>query len=255
MIEFNNNDGKGRSINEIIKSLDFTNKKISPFTTEQIFNAFKQGTVKLPLLWRIGGGGNCASVALIKAAIATFGFDNIFKSIIIDEINNRYLIDLKNDDKTVYSLSFSDYEFAAEKSAFELYTKDSTSKDILEFAKFCFAVMAEIKRLDYRYNNKYSRGVNDLNKGESAEYIYEYLGLEIVKVENISIEYLSVQKNIILWNAPHAVFSSEGNYDEFFELLDGKKLEGIQPISKLQVIHGDGTNNNKPIGAYFFKND
>ena len=135
-----------KRIDEIIKSLEFGSNKPSPFTTNQIFKAFKQGTVQLPLFWRIGGGGNCASVALIKAAIATFSFNNVFKSIVIDEVNSRYLIDLKDEDKTVYSLYFSDYEFGAEKSAFELHEKDDTSKDIFEFAKFCFAVMAEVKR-------------------------------------------------------------------------------------------------------------
>lgn len=241
-----------KRINEIIKSLDFGNNKPSPFTTDQVFKAFKQGTVQLPLLWRIGGGGNCASVALIKVAIATFGFDNIFKSIVIDEANNRYLIDLKDDDKTVYSLYFNDYEFGADKSAFELYEKDSVSKDIFEFAKFCFATMAEVKRWGYRHSNKYIRGVNDLNKGEGAEFIHEYLGLTATKVKDVSIKNLSTQKNMLLWNDPHAVFSSEGNYDEFFEQLKGVKLEGIQPLSKLQIIHGDGTDNYKPIGANIF---
>jgi hypothetical protein len=39
--------------------------------TNILFNAFKQGNVN--------GGGNCASIALIKASIGKFGVGNIFK--------------------------------------------------------------------------------------------------------------------------------------------------------------------------------
>lgn len=233
-----------KRINEIIQSLEFGTEKVSPFSKEQIFNAFKQGTVEFPLLMRIGGGGNCASVALIKTVIATFGFDAIFKSIVIDDKNSRYLIDLKDDDKSVYILSFNNFEFGSKKSAFELNNSDDISKDIFEFAKFCFAVMAEVKRCNYRINKKYSRAINDLNKGESAQYIHEYLGLKATEVKDISIENLSTLKNIILWNDPHAVYSSEGFYDEFFN-----GYEKVQPLSQLQVIHGDGTDRYKPSGA------
>lgn len=237
-------------INQIIKNLEFGKNKPVSFTTEQICNSFKQGTVDLPLLLRIGGGGNCASVAVIKAAIGTFGFDNIFKSIVIDNKNERYIIDLKDDDKTVYSLYFEDYKLGAEKSAFELFGNDEISKDIFEFAKFCYAVLAEVKRWDYRHNNRYARAINDLNKGEATEYIHEYLGLTATKVKDISIKNLSTLNNLLLWNGPHAVYSSEGVYDEFFEQLDGKKLDPIQPLKMLKVIHGDGTNNDDPIGAH-----
>jgi len=239
-----------KRIDQIIAKLQFGSNKPSQFTKEKICNSFKQGRVDLPLLMRIGGGGNCASVALIKAAIGTFGFDNIFKSIVIDNQNKRYLIDLKDDDSMVYSLSFNDYEYGATKSAFEPYESDEISKDIFEFAKFCFAVLAEVKRCDYRVNKRYARAINDLNKGEETKYIHEYLGLNADTVKDISIKNLSSLKNLVAWNGPHAVYSSEGVYDEFFEEHNKEKLAPIQPLSMLKIIHGNGTSKDDPIGAY-----
>jgi hypothetical protein len=233
-------------INQIINSIEFGSQKSALFTKEQIFSSFKQGTVDLPLFRRIGGGGNCASVALIKAAIGTYGFDNIFNSILIDNRNKRYLIDLKDEKDEIYHLSFDDYEFGSIKSAFEQPIKDdNVSNDIFEFAKFCFAVMAEIKRWDFRKNNKYSRAIHELNKGEDSRYIHDYLGLTVKKVEDVSISNLSQLKNLVVWNSPHAVFSSEGLYDEFFTGYDS-----ILPLNMLQIIHGSGTDKDKPIGAH-----
>ncbi|MFD2941499.1 hypothetical protein [Flavobacterium notoginsengisoli] len=236
-------------IKEIIRSLNFGTDNPNMFNVEQVMNSFKQGRVKLPLLKKIGGGGNCASVAIIKAAIGTFGFENVFKSIVIDDINQRFLVDLRDRKKTVYSLSFKNYKRAAEMCDFEQFGTDGSSKNILEFAKFCFAVMAEIKRNEYRINRSYRRAVDDLNKGESTYYIHEYLGLNANDIKDISIENLSTIKNLILWNPPHAVYSSEGFYDEAWSEVNGKKIDPIQPLSMLAKIHGDGTLKYNPIGA------
>lgn len=216
-------------------------------------NAFKQGIVDLPPLWRIGGGGNCASIAIIKSAIGTYGFDNVFKSIIVDAANKRYIIDLRDEDTTVYTLSFANYEHACKKSSFILKGDDQSSKDILEFANFCFAVMAEVKRNEYRINKSFERAINDLNKGESAVDIHAYLGLTPTKVKDVSIQNLSTLKNLIIWNPPHAVYASEGYYDEAWEEdSQGNKIEPIQPLNMLKEIHGDGSTNDNPVGAQFF---
>lgn len=230
-------------INSILNSIASGDPR-NPVTKEQLCNAFKQGTVHLPRLRRIGGGGNCASVAVIKAAIGTLGIDNVFKSVIVDQRNSRYIIDLRDEDAAMYHLSFGDYEVGARGSAFELTGNDTISRELFEFARFCFAVMAEVKRKEYRINRKYTRAVADLNKGESAYYIHSYLGLKATDVKDVSILNLSSLKNLIVWNNPHAVYSSEGVYDEFFE-----KHESIEPLSRLQEIHGDGSNEDRPVGA------
>jgi hypothetical protein len=43
-----------------------------------LFNSFTQGYVDVPTR----GGGNCASIALIKAAIGTYGLDHVFKYLV-----------------------------------------------------------------------------------------------------------------------------------------------------------------------------
>jgi hypothetical protein len=232
----------------IVKSLDYGNTNNENFTFEQIANSFKQGRVELPLLRRIGGGGNCASIALIKASIGSFGFSGVFKSIIIDEQKSRFLIDLIDDDETTYNLSFRDYEYASKKSAFELNSEDEISKNIFEFSNFCYAVMAEIKRRTFRRNKRYKRAITDLNKGESTKYIYELLGLEKEKIEDISINNLKLHKHIVVWNPPHAIYSSEGFYDEFFS-----GYNDIEPLEELKNIHGGKTEKDNPIGAYRLK--
>ncbi len=239
---------------QILKTLDFGTKNPARFTSLQIMNAFKQGMVHLPPLRKIGGGGNCASIAIIKAAIGTFGFENVFKSVIIDDKNQRFLIDLKDDDTTVYNLSFEDYFYGADKSAFMKYEQNQVSEDILEFSKFCFAVMAEVKRNEFRSFNTYKRAVTDLNKGESAPYIHTYLGLPVVDLENVSVDNLSLLENLVVWNGPHAVYSSIGFYDEAFSELHNQHIDPIQPLNGLKNIHGDGTTEYNPIGAQILSN-
>ncbi|CAL2080932.1 conserved hypothetical protein [Tenacibaculum sp. 190524A05c] len=235
---------------QIIDSLDFGNQNNEAFTFEQVANAFKQGTVNLPFFSSFGGGGNCASVALIKASIGTFGFSGIFKSIIVDHARARFLIDLIDDDETTYNLSFEDFRYASEKSAFKLNNDDELSKNILVFAHFCFAVMAEVKRKTYRRNRRYKRAITDLNKGESTIYIHELLGLEKETITDVSISNLTSFQHIVVWNWPHAVYSNEGFYDEFFN-----GHNDIEPLDNLKNIHGDGTEGDNPVGAYLLKHE
>lgn len=232
----------------IIEKLDFGNPNKEKFTFEQIANAFKQGRVDLPLFRRIGGGGNCASIALIKAAIGNFGFSGIFNSIIVDYSNERFLIDLIDDEEKTYSLSYNNFRYASKKSSFELNNSDDISKEILEFSNFCYAVMAEIKRGTYRRRRKYKRAITDLNKGELTKYIYELLGLEMQIINDISLDNLSTKKHIVVWNPPHAVYTSEGKYDEFFN-----GHNDIEPLKELKNIHGGGTDKDNPSGAYILK--
>lgn len=232
----------------IIESLDFGNTTNEVFSFEQVANAFKQGRVKLPLVRKMGGGGNCASIALIKGAIGNFGYSGIFRSVIIDKQRNRFLIDLVDDDDTVFKLSFKNFSFAKEKSSFVLHNEDEISKDIFEFAMFCYAVIAEVKRRTYRRFKRYKRAITDLNKGESTRYIFEYLGLERDIIEDVSIENLSRFKHLVVWNKVHAVYSSEGHYDEFF-----KNHSDIESLEQLKSIHGKGSDKYNPKGAYMLK--
>ncbi|MDN3594664.1 hypothetical protein [Zunongwangia endophytica] len=233
---------------KIIQSLEFGNPNKENFTFEQVANAFKQSRVSLPFPYNFGGGGNCASIALIKASIGSFGFSGIYNSIIIDNQRKRFLIDLIDDEETTYNLSFENYQFASQKSAFKLNIDNEISRDILEFSNFCYAVMAEVKRRTFRRNKRYRRAVRDLNQGDSTKYIYELLGLEKEKIQDISIENLKNFEHLVLYNPPHAVYSNKGLYDEFFS-----GHNDIEPLEKLKDIHGNGTVKDNPKGAYILR--
>jgi len=229
----------------ILNSIEYGIVAPENYSFDQIANAFKQGRVKLPLLRRMGGGGNCASIALIKSAIGSLGFSGIFQSVIIDTNKKRFLIDLIDDEERTYSLSFRNYKYAKRKSSFELNRNDETSLEIFEFSNFCYAVIAEIKRTNYRRNRRYKRAITDLNKGEATKYIYGNLGVDKQKIGDVSIENLGSYKHIVVWNSKHAVYASEGMYDEFFN-----GHNDTEPLEKLKEIHGNGTNKHNPKGAY-----
>src|SRR4249919_1300138 len=76
----------------------YTKAQVIQVTDEQLFNAFKQDIVSFESKWkRFGGGGNCASIALIKAAIGTFGINGVFKNVSVDSVNKLVHVRLKND--------------------------------------------------------------------------------------------------------------------------------------------------------------
>ncbi len=232
----------------IISNLNFETSNPNLIEPKIIMNAFKQGRVNLPFFRRIGGGGNCASIALIKAAIGTYGFDCVFKKIEVDNTNELFVIYLRDEDNASYTLSFFDFQFAKSKSSFELFNNDEVSKDVLEFSNFCFAVMAEIRRSAYRINREYRRAINDLNKGEDSRYIHELLGVSVESVVNCTIDNLKSYSNLLLWNDDHAVYFDKGLYDEAW-MSEEDGIAPIETLDRLSEIHGDGTRGEDPTGA------
>ena len=83
---------------------------------------------------------------------------------------------------------------------------------------------------DFKYWFKAS---NKLNKGQYGGDIYKLLGLEKDNIDDLSIDNLKKFKNLVVWNSPHAVYSSSGNYDEFFR----GTATGIEPLNRLGDFH------------------
>ena len=117
-------------------------------------------------------------------------------------------------------------------------------KKIFEYAQFCFAVMVMVKQETLGYKT-YTKAADDLNRGDFAGDIYTFLGLKKI---DVPLDQIKNSENLVVWNSPHAVYSSNGFYDEFFE-----GYEGIQPIDQLKIIHGKGTKEYNPLGAYKFE--
>lgn len=219
--------------------------QVIPVTEEQLFKAFKQDIVHFEgYLSMLGGGGNCASIALIKAAIGTFGINGVFKDVKIDSA--AQMVHVTRKDNVVIDLTFDRLNDGKE----HFFIKEITSSQISDYAAFCFAVMCRAKQLQLGYNkDHFYRGVDNLNKGESAEDIYKLLGLKQEPITDITIDNLKKYKNLVLYNAPHAVYSSSGNYDEFFR----GTINGIEPITRLNYFHCKTDSGCPILGAYILK--
>ena len=231
----------------------FSNAQIIPVTDQQLFGAFKQDFVKFQgTIQRLKpGGGNCASIALIKAAIGTFGINGVFKNISIDSANQ--LVNITLQDNTVVDLNFDRLKNGKDYFFIEKIGVDELSKQIADYGRFCFAVMCRKKQMIMGYR-KYGKAVDKLNKGQDASEIYNLLGLKKEQITDFSIDNLKNYKNVVTYNSPHAVYSSAGNYDEFFkDNSAGGQYISIQPLSKLSTIHCKSGSTCAIIGAYILK--
>lgn len=225
-----------------------SNAQIKNVTEEQLYKAFKQDIVEFEgYLSMIGGGGNCASIALIKSAIGTFGINGVFKDVKIDSLNE--IVHVTRRDNKIIDLTFDRLEHGKD----HFYIKpnsDEISKQISDYAAFCFAVMGRAKQLELGYDKKYFyRAIDNLNKGEPTESINKLLGLQKEQIVDLSFDNLRKYKNIVLYNAPHAVYSSSGNYDEFFR----GTITGIEPLDKLSFFHCKNEKSCPILGAYTLK--
>lgn len=231
-----------------IQAQNVSNGEVIKVTENELFNTFKQDLVHFQgWLSKFGGGGNCASIALIKSSIGTFGINGVFKEVKVDSINEIIYV-TRRDDKVI-DLNFDRLENGKD-HFFITSKKDEKSILISEYAKFCFAVMCRAKQLNMGYDKKYFyRGVDKLNKGQATIDIYKLLGLKKKTIEDLSIENISKFKNVVLWNSPHAVYSSSGNYDEFFR---GTKT-GIEPLKKLGKFHCKKGSKCPITGAYILQ--
>lgn len=166
-----------------------------------LFNAFKQGSVK--------GGGNCASIALIKAAIGTFGIDSVF-SYSAAPNGNSITVKLKND--STIEVKYSEILEATKANGFKIKSTDPKAALIKAYADTCFAIMVKMNEIIWEYPS-FKEALEGLLNGYNTPAVHDLLGLEF---ENISTDLaaLRANKNIIFYNSYHAVFSSYGYYDE-----------------------------------------
>jgi hypothetical protein len=210
-------------------------------TSKQLMTSFKQGTARFSSITygMTPGGGNCASIAIIKAALGSYGLYGVFQSVSVDKEKKVYTIYLRNGEKV--DLSFDRYKMAADYFAYDKKRVGSgaISKEILEYSKFCFAVMARVKQLKRtKFTEKYFyHAVDNLNKGEGAETIHELLGLPSYDISDPSTTKLNIEKHMMVWNGPHAVYAYNGEYDEAFVGVGSDT--GIEKLSTLETEHCD----------------
>lgn len=182
--------------------------------TNPLFNAFKQGSVD--------GGGNCASIALIKASISKYGIDSVFLDIKTE--NENYSVLLRSNE--IIQLTKEEFNIVKLQNGFEL--KDSTEEaiQIYNFAQFCFAVM--IKKNQAIEKISFSKSISDLNDGYDTKLVNQLLGLKFKKIKPKKASKLSDLNHLVIYNTYHAVYADLGIYDEAWN------TSGINQIKNLK---------------------
>ncbi|MDY7226674.1 hypothetical protein [Hyalangium rubrum] len=172
------------------------------------FSAFKQG-----------GTGNCVSVAAIKAAMAKFGPDNVFKS--VTRSGNGYDVTMRDGVK----VRVSDAELNTASRLSRFSGKDS---GLLRKANLMYAAMANRAQLqgnDGRKNMTFERACQSLNDGESYLEGARWLGLQ-KHVKKINPRDLDEYSAVVTASSKHAMFASGGNIDHYGRKQDGTRNGG-----------------------------
>lgn len=198
---------------------------------QKIFSAFYQGKDE-----ESTGAGNCASVALIKAAIYTYGF-NVFDYIFENDV---YTIQLKNGDSIQFTLS--ELEVAKRESSFVPSGAECDEKD---YAHLCFATMCKMVQIHGDYSQRFSKfiipdsfeqAVETLNDGTNTPEVYELLGLEkhVTPVYRYKLkEHLSDDCGMVVWTSAHAMFAADGYFDLYGERTKFKSRTMFQVPGKI----------------------
>ena len=171
--------------------------------TLRTFSAFKQG-----------GTGNCVSVAAIKAAMAKFGPDHVFKS--VTRSGAGYDVTMRDGVK----VRVSDAELATATRLSRLSGKDPA---LLRKANLMYAVMANRAQLegnDGRKRMSFERACQSLNDGESYLEGARWLGLKN-HVRKINPRNIDDYTAVVTASSKHAMFASSGYIDHYGRKQDG----------------------------------
>jgi len=202
----------------------------------ELFYAFYQGEVASDE----NVAGNCASVALIKAAIARFGIGHVFQT---EGIENGYKVKLRNGKE--FSLNKNELEKAKTASALQRGTGSNEDvqrlyDEILDYAHLCFAVIVKYVYIygEVCENNivkkvsSFDEAVKSVNDGLYTPLCYYHLGLEnhIRKMKRLSST--NGLNAIVGWSLHHAVYINDQRYDNRGE------PEGMTPkyYGRFQII-------------------
>lgn len=171
-------------------------------------------------------GGNCASVALLKSALGKFGMDIVQ----ITDREDGFSARLK--DKRVIKISNKEYLLAHKKSGFVLKNKSEIAKEYFEYLQKVFAVMVKVYLKKNPYLKNYNEALYELSGRQNTDKIDRYLGLKkyyskpLTKDEDISTEkfdkIVNSKKHLLLYEGNHAVYASEGYYDNYGEMAPFK---------------------------------
>jgi len=196
--------------------------KASTLSDTVIANAFKQGKVN-----------NCVSIALIKAAIGSFGLEKQFTSVI--KTDSNFIFRLRNGEDI--RISGQEITYSILNNAFIQKRMDSISVRIKQLADTCFALMC--KKQQQLSNISFEAAVNKLNTGYKTADVALLLGLKF-KIIAATKKNLSRNQHLIICNFYHTAYASGGIYDEALS------RKGIEKIKEFKWYHPAEDNNYIP---------
>lgn len=138
--------------------------------TNILFNAFKQGNVN--------GGGNCASIALIKASIGTFGVRKVF-TYSKNKLDGSILVKLRND--STFKVTYNEIQQATNENGFVSKVQAQEAKRIKNYADTCFAVIIKMNEIIWKHDS-YSKSLALLLNGHNTPNVYRLLGVRFKEI-------------------------------------------------------------------------
>lgn len=146
--------------------------------------------------WGQGAEGNCAAVAVIKAATDAYG-DQVFQSM-APLPDGGYRITMQ--DGVTVEVSGQELSMAAQASNF------NGSGPQMQQAQIAYAAMAKRALMEgHEGSTTYAQSLNSLANGDNPYDSARFLGLGN-KVVNVDPRSLSGQDSVVGWNSTHAVF-------------------------------------------------
>lgn len=161
-----------------------------------LLNAFKQGKAY----------NNCAAIALIKAALGTYGVEAVVKT---EKVDSGFVFRLRNHE--VVFLTQEELTCCISRSGFVQKNFDSVSIAIKRAADTCFAVMC--KKQQYKDQITLDVAVKKINNGYKTSEIAFLLGVQFKRIQSTSSKKLAAYKHVVVYNFYHAAYSTNGVYD------------------------------------------
>jgi hypothetical protein len=186
-------------------------------------------------------GSNCIAIALIKAAILRYGFNNIFRK---KKKDSQLIITLKN--KTIVVLRDQDIN-RMNRNNLVVFKRAGSKKEkelvahIRYCVEVCLAIMIRHIQLNGYEGKEYTESEAKkllLKQGMKTEGMHELLGLSSKsKVQKLSVGHLKKfkqKKAVLLYSDVHIVTVSKGYFDDWgkaarlteeIPLLEGQKAK------------------------------
>jgi hypothetical protein len=198
--------------------------------SKRVFTSFKQGAAN-----------NCASIAVIKASIATFGMDltnGIFKEDQVSLEDGLHHITLRSGE--VLTISTAQINQAKDYSKFEMVAGAAPESQIVDRAYLLYAVMAQRAAtlgtqpgsIFSEASSSYEDGLRLLSlEGRDADLLPALFGLKTVDVPTTSTDQIAY----IQTNYYHAAFAVQGMYDEHGTPTPTVRLDSLHSACFLHI--------------------